>query len=244
LALPLVNAHSLYLETLAELGPAGLGLVLAFLVVPVVAAYRRRSVAKPPVEQDAALAMLAAGALSAAIEWTWQIPAAITPVIVAVGLLVATGRENATDDHVVRRQSSFALGVATLVVAWISIWAAAVSFAGQHELAASRSAAGRGDLTQAADAARIAARIQPWSPEPPLQLALVDELGGDLGAARTAALDAVHSAPGDWRTWAVAGRIAAKSGNSGAASLFLAKAESLSPVELPTEFSNALRRHS
>jgi hypothetical protein len=244
LALPLVNAHSLYLETLAELGPAGLGLVLALLAVPVVAASRRRSLGKPPVEQDAALAVLAAGALSAALEWTWQIPAAFAPVIVAAGLLVSTGMETATDDQVVRRQSRFALGVAALVVAWISVWGAAVSFAGQHELAASRSAAARGDLSQAADDARIAARLQPWSPEPPLQLALVDELGGDLGAARTAALDAVHSAPGDWRTWAVAGRIAAKSGNSGAASLLIAKAESLSPVELPPEFSNAARGRS
>ncbi len=195
-------------------------------------------------EQDAALAVLAAGALSAALEWTWQIPAAFAPVIVATGLLVAGTRvETAADDHL-RRQSSFALGVATLVGAWIAIWAAALSFAGEHELAASRSSAARGDLAQAADDARIAARLQPWSPEPPLQLALVDELGGELGAARTAALDAVHSAPGDWRTWAVAGRIAAKLGNSEAASLLIAKARSLSPVELPPEFSNAVRGHS
>jgi hypothetical protein len=244
LSIPLVNAHSLYLETLAELGPAGLALVLAFLAVPVLAATRRRSFAVPRVEDDAALAVLAAAALSAALEWTWQIPVAFAPVIVATGLLVAgAGVEPATDDSA-RRQSTFALGVATLVAAWISIWAAALSFAGEHELGASRSAAARGDLAQAADDARIAARLQPWSPEPPLQLALVDELGGELGAARTAALDAVHSAPGDWRTWAVAGRIAAKSGNSAAASLLIARARSLSPVELPPEFSNAARGQS
>jgi O-antigen ligase len=244
LSIPLVNAHSLYLETLAELGPAGLGLVLAFLAIPVLAASRRRSSGGPPVEDDAALAVLAAGALSAALEWTWQIPAAFAPVIVASGLLVAGTRVETAAHNQVRRQSSFALGVATLVAAWIAIWAAALSFAGEHELAASRSSAARGDLAQAADDARIAARLQPWSPEPPLQLALVDELGGELGPARTAAFDAVHTAPGDWRTWAVAGRIAAKSGNFEAASLLIAKARSLSPVELPPEFSNAARGHS
>jgi O-Antigen ligase len=237
LTLPLVNAHSLYLETLAELGPAGLALLMAFLVVPVVRAVRRRSSGESVAEDDAALAILAAGALSAALEWTWQIPAAFAPVVVALGLLVAgTTLNEPAESRMTARQSRFALGVATLAVAWVAIWAAAVSFAGEHELAASRSAAARGDLTAAADDARIAGKLQPWSPEPPLQLALVDELGGDLATARTAALDAIHSAPGDWRGWAVAGRIAAKSGNSAAAKLLLAKAASLSPVQLPPSF--------
>lgn len=236
---PLVNAHSLYLETLGELGPAGLALLLVFLVTPVVAAVRRRSAGESPVEDDLALAILAAGALSAALEWTWQIPAAFAPVIVALGLLVAGKTlDEPADSRVTARQSRFALGVATLGLAWVAIWAAAVSFAGEHELAASRSAAARGDLTEAADDARVAGKLQPWSPEPPLQLALVDELGGDLGAARTAVLDAIRSAPGDWRGWAVAGRIAAKSGNSSAAKLFLAKAASLSPVGLPPSFES------
>ncbi len=38
----LVDAHSLYLETLAELGPLGLALVLAFLAIPAAAAVRNR----------------------------------------------------------------------------------------------------------------------------------------------------------------------------------------------------------
>jgi O-antigen ligase/polysaccharide polymerase Wzy-like membrane protein len=233
LALPLVNAHSLYLETLAELGPAGFALLVAFLAIPVVAAIRRRSSAEAAAEDDLALAVVAAGALSAALEWTWQIPAAFAPVIVALGLLAAGG--------VAGRRSSFALGVATLVVAWVAIWAAAVSFAGEYELSASRSDAARGDLTGAADDARIASKLQPWSPEPPLQLALVEELGGDLDAARAAARDAIDHAGGDWRPWAVAARISAKQGNSAAASLLLAKARSLSPVELPPEFSRSPR---
>jgi O-Antigen ligase len=237
LALALVNAHSLYLETLAELGPAGLALVLAFLAIPVAVAARRSSRGSA-VEEDAALAVLAAGALSAALEWTWQIPAAFAPVIVVAGLMVAgTGAKKTAESPARAGQSSFALGVATLVVAWAAIWAAAVSFASDHQLASSRSAAARGDLTEAADDARIAGRLEPWSPEPPLQLALVEELGGNLNAARVAAVDAVHQAPGDWRPWAVAGRIAAKSGNFGAAGLLLAKAESLSPVALPPAFS-------
>lgn len=147
LALPLVNAHSLYLETLGELGPAGLALLMAFLVVPVVAGIRRRSTGEQAAEDDVALAVFAAGALSAALEWTWQIPAAFAPVIVAIGLLArGTVVRPATESPATRRQSGFALGVATLVVAWFAIWAAAISFAGEHELSASRAAAARGDL--------------------------------------------------------------------------------------------------
>jgi hypothetical protein len=243
LALPLVNAHSLYLETLAELGPAGLALLLAFLAVPVVWCVRRRPLGGSALEDDAALAVLAAGALSAALEWTFQLPAAFAPVIVAIALLVAgTGAEEPADSRAEAGQSRFALAVATLVVAWAVIWAAAVSLAADRELSASRSAAARGDLTSAADHARVAGRLEPWSPEAPLQLALVEELGGDLAAARTAALDAIHDARGDWRTWAVAARIAAKQGNSPAAALLLAKARSLSPVALPPGFNRPPRR--
>ena len=189
--------------------------------------------------------MLAAGAFSAAIEWTWQIPAAFAPVILAAGLL-AGGRAPEVRGHprTQEGQFRFGLGIATLVVAWGVVWAAAVSFIGSRELAASRSAAARGDLTAAANDARVAGHVQPWSPEPPLQLALVEELGGDLEAARMAALDAIHHAPGDWRPWAVAGRIAAKAGDPRAAAYLLARAEALSPVMLPRQFSRHLDRRA
>src|SRR6478672_11234073 len=48
-ALPVLDAHSLYLETLAELGPIGLGLLAALLSLPVAAAViaRRHPLAAP-----------------------------------------------------------------------------------------------------------------------------------------------------------------------------------------------------
>jgi hypothetical protein len=235
---PLVNAHSLYLETLAELGPAGLALVLVFLAAPGVALARRLALPESATEVHVALAVLAAGALSAALEWTWQIPAAFAPVIVAVGLLAAAnGAAQPSDRHRRTGQRRFALAIATLIVAWAAAWAAAVSFATDRELAASRSAAARGDLTAAADDARDAGSLQPWSPEPLLQLALVAELGRDFESAKQYAFDAIQHAPGDWRLWAVAGRIEAKSGNLGAAGWFFTRARQLSPIALPAAYS-------
>jgi tetratricopeptide (TPR) repeat protein len=101
----------------------------------------------------------------------------------------------------------------------------------------SQAAAARGDLAQAADDARGASSVEPWSPEAPLQLALVEELQGDLDAARSAAGRAIDLAPGDWRGWAVAARIDDGRGDRGAAARERARARALTPVPLPAEFA-------
>jgi hypothetical protein len=75
------NAHSLYLETFAELGVVGLALVLGFLTI--VFARGR--------EEPAALAVVAAFAVAAAADWDWQLPAATLPAIVCAGALVRRG---------------------------------------------------------------------------------------------------------------------------------------------------------
>ena len=73
------NAHSLYLETFAELGVVGLAFVLGFVVIVLV---RGR-------EEPAALAVFAAFVLHAAADWDWQLPAATLPAIVCAGALHA-----------------------------------------------------------------------------------------------------------------------------------------------------------
>ena len=81
LSLP-ANAHSLYLETLAELGIVGLALLLAFVALPLA-----RGRASP-----AAAAVVAAWAIHAAVDWDWQLPAATLPAVLAAGTLTRTGR--------------------------------------------------------------------------------------------------------------------------------------------------------
>jgi hypothetical protein len=246
-ALPLVNAHSLYLETLAELGVVGLALVLGFFAAPVLAALKRGTISSGG-EVAAALAVLAAGALTAAIEWTWQIPADFAPVVIAAGLLTAPkpGARLALvgGGADIRPSSRFGLGIATVGIAWASIWAAGVLLITDLKLDASRAAAARGDLAQAADDARAAATVQPWSPEPRLQLALVQEVGGNLRAARTAAGETIDRASDDWRPWAVASRIDARAGHLATAFREIARARALSPVTLPREFVAPIRRQA
>jgi hypothetical protein len=82
------NAHSLELETLAELGVIGLGLLLAFLALSARAARAARAEPWAP----AALAVLAAWAVVSAVDWDWQLPAATLPAMLAAGALAGARR--------------------------------------------------------------------------------------------------------------------------------------------------------
>jgi O-antigen ligase len=223
------NAHSLYLETLAELGPLGLALVLGFLGVPAVAGWRsaRRTGGG---DAAAAVAVIAVAALTAAVDWTWQLPAAVAPAAIAIALVVANRDGRAGGVGRLR----VAEGLALAAFAWAAVWAAGIVFVDEALLGASRSAASRGDLATAAARAQTAASLEPFSVEPPLQLAVVERQGGDLEAARSDARRAVELASGDWRGWYVASRIAADAGRRAAAERDLHRARQLAPLPLAT----------
>jgi hypothetical protein len=255
-----LDAHSLYLETLAELGIVGLALLLAFVAVALVAGWRRAAGWRAaPGRGDAvaaAMALLLAGLVSAALDWTWEVPAAFGVVILAAALLTgpATAPEaqtvltpNRAAERAARRWvpgrvvggRQYGLGVATLVVAWVAIWVAGDQLFAAIQLDNSRDAVDRGDLTAAAQDARDAAAIQPWASEPQLQLALVEKEIGDLGAASTAVTKAIMRSPTDWRTWLVAAQVEAALGLREAAEQDLARANELSPARLPVVLTPA-----
>ena len=81
-ALPGHDAHSLYLQTLAELGAVGLVLVLAVFLVPLAASVRR-GLAAPA-------GGLVAYLLAAGVDWDWQLPV----VTIAALALAAAGVRN------------------------------------------------------------------------------------------------------------------------------------------------------
>ena len=84
--LDVLDAHSLYLQTLAELGILGLVLLATLLALPIVAAIGGRD--HPMVA--AALAGYVAYLAHAAVDWDWQVPA-VTVAALACGVaLLAT----------------------------------------------------------------------------------------------------------------------------------------------------------
>ena len=82
------DAHSVYLETLAELGPLGLGLLLAALGIPLVALARAR---RDPLAVTAGSAY-AAFLVHAALDWDWEVPAVTVPALGLAGAVVLTAR--------------------------------------------------------------------------------------------------------------------------------------------------------
>jgi tetratricopeptide (TPR) repeat protein len=173
----------------------------------------------------ACLAGLACGITSAALDWTWQLPAAAGPVIV----LAAVSAGPALRPGESGREARFGLGVAVLLVAWVAAVASTIAFVAESKLGDSREAAAKGDLAAAATAAREAHAVEPWSGTSSLQLALVRERQGDLAGARRAVREALDDDPGDWRPWLVATRLATKAGDIPDAQRSLRRARTLNP---------------
>jgi tetratricopeptide (TPR) repeat protein len=179
--------------------------------------------------------------VSAGIDWTWELPACFGLVVVAGGLLAgpATLGLEATPGAQLEGASGSRtslvpgrrvwLGIATLLVAGAAIWAGTVLFLTESKLGDSRQAASAGDLESAAKDARDAIKLEPWAAGPRLQLALVDELGGDLQAAKRDLAGAIERAPENWQLWFVRTRIDVKSGNIRAARHALERARRLNP---------------
>lgn len=84
------DAHSLYLETLAELGLVGLALLALALAPPLVAAFRGATSA-------AAAGGYVAFLLHAGIDWDWEFPAVTVPGLLCGAALLAS-RESASSE--------------------------------------------------------------------------------------------------------------------------------------------------
>jgi len=84
-----LDAHSLYLETLAELGPLGLLLLLAMLLAPLRGALARRRAPYVP----AAVAAYTAFLVHAGLDWDWEVPAVVVAALCCAGAVQAAELE-------------------------------------------------------------------------------------------------------------------------------------------------------
>jgi hypothetical protein len=226
------NAHSLYLETLAELGLVGLLLLAAFVVgslalgVSMVARTSTRFRYQPA----APLAVVVAFGFAAALDWVWQLPA-IGAVAVACAALLAGAASEGPAPEGTREPllSPRAVSVVTAVVLLPLCALAVLDAVTQLRLVESEHAAARGDGGAAISEAQAARALQPWSAAPLLRLALAEERYGSLQVARTAIEEAVRKDAADWRLHLIASRLQAKAGDVEAAARSLDAARSLNP---------------
>jgi O-Antigen ligase len=116
-----LNAHSLYLEELAELGILGGGLVIAAVISMLVALARR---AQGP--GRAVWGALFAGALMWAVhsgvDWDWQMPAASAWFFAAGGLALAAPVERPVRRTRPLLRYAIGLGCLLLVITPVAVW--------------------------------------------------------------------------------------------------------------------------
>ena len=186
------DAHSLYVETLAELGPIGLAGLLLIVVLPLVAGVRaRRSPLVAP-----ALAGFVALAVHAGIDWDWEMPAVMIAGLTCAGvLLLANGVPGRGWTLGIRSR-----GVALAVVIALAVLSF-VTLTGNRHLGQASAALDRADTVAAARDARQAEDWAPWSTdvlERQADAALAD---GSIDQARRLYREALAKDDGDWELW-------------------------------------------
>jgi hypothetical protein len=228
------NAHSLAAETVAELGLAGLLLLLGFFAGTVVVGARRivaatRESSGLPVALLGAFLAFAAGA---SVDWIWQIPA-LSIVGVAIAALVCSlrmqpGVEESRELPVVARVSAVVVGV-------VMIAAQALPLISNIYLTSSQNAAARKNVAAALSDARSARSITPWAAAPYVQLALIQESIGANAAALRSITAATARETRNYYYWYLRAQYAAKVGAGDEATASMVEAVRLNPIWAKTQ---------
>ena len=237
-----INAHSLYVETLAEVGVVGLALLVGFFLLVLGTAVRLviRSDHEARARAAGAAAALLAFMVSAIADWVWQLP--VLPA--AFLLLAAAVLAPASPKALVREQVSGseprqarrgARGRRLLVRAGFGVVAIGclvaigVPLATVTNVRQSQAAVNAGNTTAALADARSAVRLEPGAASAQLQVALVLELQHHVRSALAAARMATRDEPQNWSAWLVLSRLQAESGQAKASVASYRRARSLNP---------------
>ena len=185
------DAHSLYLETLAELGPLGLALLVTALAMPLLLVPRARFHPLAP----GALAAYLAYLVHAGADWDWEMPVVTLLGLFCGGALLLVVRP-------VERRALSARARAVALAGTLALAAVAfVGLIGNGALDASARAASARRWELSASEARKATHWMPWSSEAWWRLAVAQSQEGRLAAARSSALEAIAKSPDEWRPW-------------------------------------------
>lgn len=227
---PVLDAHSLFVETYAELGIVGLLLIAGFVAMAIALGAGRalRAAGERRDELAAATAAAVAFAVAAGADWLWEM--AVVPVaflFVAAAIL----RPDPGEEEIVEpARLPLAARIAIPVAALAAIAAIAVPTATDLYVGTSQERSRDGDVEGALAAAERAAEIEPWAAEPRVQQAGLLERMGELSRAATAARAAIERESANWETWYAFSVIQAqRPGKTGSAVRALRRAQELDP---------------
>jgi hypothetical protein len=226
---PVVDAHSLYFETMAELGAVGLLLLLTLAGGLIFTDLRGRAGLRRTTDIGASAAMTAGFVVflfHAGLDWFWEYPA-----LVALGLGGAAIAAAATSER--RAESAHLppwLRVAAVTGAFAVGFAQIPGLVATERVRDSDRELADGAAAEARASASEAIRAEPWAATPRAQRALAEESLGNLTAARDDLLDARDREPTNWRWAAQLARVEDSLGNSAAASAARRDAERLNRI--------------
>lgn len=223
------DAHSLYLESFAELGVPGLLLVVALAGGAVAIGVVR---ARAPGEKEerlglaaAATAAVVAFVVAAAIDWAWELTVLPVTALFLVAALIGPSPPRGPGGS---DRSPFVLPA----LAAVSLLLIVPPMLSRIYLNDSQAAAAEERLVDAVVDARNAQSVLPFAASPHIQKALVYQLAGALDAAAEEARLATEAEPTNWRTWLVLSRTEADRGESLAAEEALERSRELNPRSL------------
>ncbi len=235
-----INAHSLYVETLAEVGLVGLALLAGFIGVLLLGSLRRILGARRRrrTEIAAVVGATCAFLVSATFDWVWQVP--VLPVAVLLlgagvlagdrmGARVGDATEPRRETPPAPRWAGWALRAGIVAIAAGCLLAIGVPLAATSSLRQSQAAVRSGDSAAALADAQAAIRVEPGAASAELQAALVLEFQRRFDGAVAYARAATRDEPANWQTWLVRSRIEAEAGHPALAVTAYRRARSLNP---------------
>ncbi len=224
------DAHTLYIETAAELGlPGLLALLVALcgLLTAAVQARRRWSRRRELAVGSAMTAGFVVFIAYAGVDWMWELG--------AIGMLAIGG-------IAVAGAGGFDRFGAEPLRLWIRVLLVGLAVAGAvsqvpglvstERIRASEAKLAAGDPAKAKDLADDAIAAEPWAGYPYAARALALESAQDLAAARSSAQDAIDRDPYDWRQYLLLARIDARLGDRRGVEAQLREAHRLAPNSL------------
>jgi hypothetical protein len=189
------DAHNLYLETLAELGPLGLTLLVIALAMPL----RRLSAALGTPAVPSVCGAYVAFLAHSAVDWDWEMPVVTVTGLLCAAALLNVQRSDA--DVATPRQTRIAALGAAVAACAILLALDAAALVGSDSLHHAVKSLQSGAWASAARSARTAARWQPWSAEPYDLLGQAQLARGERRAAAESFRQALRLDDQRWQTW-------------------------------------------
>ena len=224
------DAHSLYLEQLAELGVLGFALLVAALGSGLWACVRaRRRVARSA--DAAATASLTAAFIvylvSAGVDWMWEMTAVTALALLALGVVLASGAE-----RIKASKAPTAIRVAAVVVASLAAISQVPVLVSTARVRESAEAQSQRDVSKARQLASDAIAAEPWAATPYVQRAAVEAGAGNFSAAAAEVRSAIDREPDYWRSWFALVQVELEKGDRAAASEAFDRLQALSRLSM------------